>query len=237
MKLSSFFFITIVVVAFLGIQLWVVERVFIAPRTFESTEAVLTGQMVDVRAPVQGNMETLSVRENQHVEVGELLFIIKRVVTDRDTQQWREDSMPVFAPYSGVVTNVQTLRGTFVQSDQKLFSIVNTTPEDLIVDAKISVRPDDVYRIQRHMRATVRADFLQNGYPLDAMVSSVDPVYDRGGQLLHVQLQLLKYPDVLSKLPQGLPVQVVVSEERRPDDNIVIQLFHSFFPVTEAQNN
>jgi multidrug resistance efflux pump len=141
MKLSSFFFITIVVVAFLGIQLWVVERVFIAPRTFESTEAVLTGQMVDVRAPVQGNMETLSVRENQHVKVGELLFIIKRVVTDRDTQQWREDSMPVFAPYSGVVTNVQTLRGTFVQSDQKLFSIVNTTPEDLIVDAKISVRP------------------------------------------------------------------------------------------------
>ena len=236
MKTSSFFTFGAVVIVFAVIQGWVLTKIFIAPRVFIADEAVMMGDSIDVRTPIQGMIKSVAVQENEQVMTDQTLFVISRVTSDPDTQEMREDAVPILAIGPGIITTIRVKSGVFVQGAQQLATIIDNSPSALYVRAKIPVEPADVPRIVPRMSAKVRANFLFDGAPVDAMVTTVEPQYDAKIQMLTVRLRLFRYPDGIESLPQGLPVEAWVQEERRSNDNIVIALFRKMFPNSEAQN-
>ena len=235
MKVSSYFRLGIVLVIVAVIQGWLLMRIFVAPRVYTSAEPYIVGSTVDVRAPISGTLDSVTVHDGEHVDEGQTLFTVRRTVVDPETQRLRDESIVINAQLTGEIGDVSTVRGTFVQADQKLASIVDNSPDMLYVTARMSVTPRDVARIHRLMSATVTADFLSDGKPIDAMISSVNPLYDPQSKTLNVKLQLLRYPDELEGLPLGLPVQVQIFDNRSSDDNAVIAILHWMFPQSEAE--
>lgn len=236
MKLSSIFTFSIVVIMFLIIQGWVVARMFIAPRVFTATEAVMMGEATEVRTPMQGMIRSIDVKENERVMTDQTLFTVTRVFTDRDTQELRQEDFPILAVAPGVITDIQVKNGLFIQAAQKLATVIDNSSDALYVRATIPVEPADVPRIAARMTAKVQANFLFSGEPVDAMVVAIEPLYDAKVKKLAVRLRLFRYPDGIENLPLGLPVSAWIQEERRPDDNIVISLYRKLFPSSEAQN-
>ena len=236
MRLSSLLRLGAVVTLFVLIQGWLLMHTFVSPRVFEAAEASLRGATVDIRSPASGTLQTVAVHEGQRVEEGELLFVVQRTVVDPDTMLWSSDELPVYAQQSGVVSGVFTMRGTFVNGEQKLAMIVDNSPDSLYVLAKLNVPPGDVTRIRRLMSATVQGDFLNDGKPIDAIISTVDPLYDKDGRTLTVRLQLLRYPqEVEAGLPLDVPVSAEIRQDRDPDENAVIALINWIFPSSQAQ--
>ncbi len=236
MKFSSYLTIGIVVIAFVSIQGWVLARTFITPRVFTAVEAIIAGETVEVRAPIQGTIGSVMVQEYQRVEEDQPLFTVTRIVTDPDTLAWRHDEAPILAVRPGIMTNIHAKSGLFVQADQKIATIVDNSPGTLRVHAVLLVSANDVTRVRPGMQASVKADFLNDGRPLEAVVASVDPLYNAQSQLLSVDLQLLQYPDGIETLPLGLPVGAWVEQERSIDDNPVIALYTWLFPRSTANN-
>ena len=236
MKFSSYLTIGIVVIAFVAIQGWVLARTFIAPRMFTAVDAKIVGQTMEIRAPIQGTIGAVMVREHQRVQEDQTLFTITRIVTDPDTLVWRRDETPIPAVRPGIITNIRATAGLFVQADQAIAMIVDNSPGTLRVHAVLLVAANDVTRVRPGMEASVEADFLNGGRPMDAVVASVDPQYDAHGQLLSVDLQLLQYPDGIETLPLGLPVRAAVRQERSVDDNPVIAFYTWLFPRSTASN-
>lgn len=235
MKFSPLLNLGIVIVVFVLIQGWLLMYMFVSPHVFTSTEAYLRGITLDIRAPVSGNLQTVAVRDGQRVEEGELLFVIQRTVIDNETLRWRDDVLPIYAPQSGVISGIFTMRGTFVSGQQKLAAIIDNSPDALYVLAKLSVDPSDIMLIRRLMSATVHGDFLANGEPIDAIISSIEPIYDKDSHTLNVRLQLLRYPDDLDGVPLDLPVTAEIRRERQPDENMVIAVINWMFPFSQAQ--
>ncbi len=236
MKLSSFFTFGAVVVVFLIIQGWVLTKMFIVPRTFVATEAVMMGDSTEVRTPVQGMIKSVAVKENEQVLTDQTLFVVTRVVTDPATQEVHQEDFPILALGPGIITDITVRNGLYVQSAQKLATIIDNSADALYVRAMIPVEAKDVPRIQPRMTAKVRANFLFDGSPVEAMVTAVEPKYDAKVQMLTVRLRLFRYPDGMESLPLGLPVEAWLEEERRSNDNIVIAIFRSIFPNSEAQS-
>lgn len=236
MKASSAFSIGIVLVAFVAIQGWILARTFIAPRVFTAVAAQIAGETLEIRSPIQGTVQSVLVRENQRVEEDQTLFIMTRIVTDPVTLQWRREELPIRAMQPGVITRIQAASGLFVQADQQIATIVDNSPGTLRVRAQLPIGANDVIRVRPGMEASVEADFLNGGDPLEAMVASVDPFYDANGQILSVELRLLQYPDGIEALPLGLPVEASLQEDRAPDDNPVIALYTWLFPRSNAGN-
>jgi multidrug resistance efflux pump len=121
-----------------------------------------------------------------------------------------------------------------VQVEQSLMTIVRRSSITVSVTADIAVRPVDIQRIHPGMRASVFADFLPYGGPVDATVESVDSLYDPLKEALGVQVSLLEYPESIKNIPLQAPVRVEIYRERDDDDNMVIALFRSVFPRTDA---
>ncbi len=234
MKVSSFFTFGTVVIAFLVIQGWVIARMFIAPRVFTATEAVMMGEATEVRTPMQGMIKSIPVKEHEQVMTDQTLFVVTRMVTDPVTQEMHEQDLPILALGPGIITDILVKNGLFVQSAQKLGTIIDNSSDALYVRATIPVQPKDVPRIQTRMSAKVRANFLFNGAPVDAMISAVEPRYDAKAEMLTVRLKIFRYPDGIESLPLGLPVEAWVEQERSADDNIVIALFRTLFPNSNA---
>ncbi len=235
MKTSSYFTFTLVVVAFLIIQGWMLQRMFVAPRVFTAKEATMLGDSSEIRAPTPGQIQHLLVKENDRVEQDQRLLDVVRMVHNPLTGEWRQENTAVFALHPGVVVDLAVRNGAYVTGEQALATIVDNSPNSLHVVAKIAVPPNDVMRIRPLMTAVVQAEFLNDGEPIDAMIQEISPVYDSQDETLSVRLQLFRYPDGIENLPLGLPVDAYVSQERRPDENIVSSIFHSFFPRSEAQ--
>lgn len=236
MKASSFLTIGAVLMAFIAIQGWVLTRTFIAPRVFTASDAKISGEVLDIRAPIQGMIRSVMVRENQRVEEGQILFTITRIVTDPVTLKWRREDLPVRAVQRGIITEIAAKSGLFVQADQKIATIVDNSPETMRVRAALLVGTNDVIRVRPGMEASVEADFLNGGRPIPAFVANVDPFYDAKNQLLGVELKLLLYPDGIETLPLGLPVRASVRQERNDDDNPVIAFYAWLFPRSNAGN-
>ncbi len=234
MKLSSFFFLTLILLAFVGIQGWVLVQKFVAPQVFTATHAVLEGATVEVRTPFQGTVRRVNVQENEHVEQGQELFVVARTVTDPVTQEQHDEETMVLAVRAGVLTNVTAVEGSFVQSDQKLADLIDNSDEVLHVRAQLSVLPEDVPKIQPLMHATITAGFVNGGKPLDAVVSSIDPVYDAEHETLEVRMRFLSATDELRHLALGLPVDARVILERQPPENPVLAFFARLFPPSLA---
>lgn len=236
MKISSFFTFGTVVIVFLIIQGWVLTKIFILPRTFIAMEAVMMGDSTEVRTPVQGMIKSVNVKENERVMTDQTLFVVTSMVTNPDTQEIAQEDFPILALGPGIITDINVRNGLYVQSVQKLATIIDNSSDALYVRATIPVEPKDVPRIQPRMSAKVRANFLFDGSPVGAMVTAVEPRYDAKIQMLTVRLRLFRYPDGMESLPLGLPVEAWLEEERRSNDNIVIAAFRTLFPNSEAQS-
>ncbi len=234
MKLSSFFFLTLVLLAFVGIQGWVLVQKFVAPVVFVAREAVILGRIVEVRTPFEGVVWGIGVQEDERVEEGRELFRLSRTVTHPVTQEQREEEFTVAALRPGVVTNIQAVEGGFVQSDQKLAEIADNSADVLYVRARLSVPPRDVPKIQPLLRASVSAPFVNGGQPLQAVVSAIDPVYDAATETLEVRMRLITGTEELQRLSLGLPVDARVVLERDPPTNPVIAFFARLFPTSQA---
>ncbi|NOS67196.1 MAG: HlyD family efflux transporter periplasmic adaptor subunit [Candidatus Peribacteraceae bacterium] len=236
MKFSSILTAGLVLIAFVAIQSWVLARTFIAPRVFTAFEASIEGDTVDVRTPIQGMIRNVLVQENQRVQEDQVLFTITRIVTDPATLAWRHDDLPILAVQPGIVTKVDARTGLFVQADQKLATIVDNSPETMRIRAVLDVDADDAHRIRPGMAAGVTAKFLNGGDVIDALVASVDPVYDAYAKRLTVELRLLRYPEGIETMPLGLPVEAWVQQERKSNDNVVIGVYTWLFPHSRAGN-
>lgn len=236
MKFSSIITVGLVLIAFVAIQGWVLARTFIAPRVFTAIEAGIDGETIEVRTPIQGMIRNVLVRENQRVEEDQTLFTVTRIVTDPATLAWRHDDLQVLAVQPGVITGLRAKTGLFVQADQKLATVIDNAPESMRIRAVLHVTADEAHRIRPGMAAGVEAGFLNDGDEIDAIVESVDPVYDPGAERLTVALRLLRSPTGLETLPLGLPVEAWVRLERRPDDNVVIAVYTWLFPHSRAEH-
>lgn len=237
MKTSSFLRFGFIVVIFVLVQGFLLAKLFIAPRVFYSSTAYLEGMTVDVRAPVFGMLETVAIQEGEIVQEGQLMFVISRSFVDPQTQRWTNETMPIYTQQEGLVTSVSTVRGTFVQPEQKLARIINNSAESLYVGARFAVAPKDVRYLRQNSSATVRGDFLYNGAPVDALISFIDPQYDPQTGTIGVHLKLLRYPDDIETLPLGIPVTVSVRQDRRTNDNPVIAIFHWAFPFAFSKDS
>ena len=71
MRKSSYAFIGLVLVLFGGLQGWFLTQMFLQPRVFHASEAVITGETTDVRSPMQG-----FVKKGEYVQSNELLASI-----------------------------------------------------------------------------------------------------------------------------------------------------------------
>jgi multidrug efflux pump subunit AcrA (membrane-fusion protein) len=234
MRLSSFFFLGLILVAFGAIQGWVLVQRFVAPEVFTTQEAVLEGILVEVRTPTQGTVRQVWVQEDERVEQGKELFTLFRTVRDPATQEDREEEFTVTAVRAGVVTDIQAVEGTFAQSDQKLAHLVDNAPDVLHVRARLSVLPADVPKIQPLMRGTVEAGFVNGGNPMDAVISSIDPVYDADTETLEVRMRFVDPGEELQRLAVGLPVKASVVIERPVPTNPVLVFFSRLFPSSQA---
>jgi multidrug resistance efflux pump len=211
--------------------------VFIAPRVFHATEAYVTGRTVDVHAPITGTLDAVAVQEGKTVTEGQLLFSIRRSFIDPQSQRWVEETKDIYAPIAGTVGGLTTVRGTFVQVDQKLCTIVDHNAQNLVITARIAVSPSAIHYIRDGARASVQADFLFGGKATDALVQSVDPLYDPHSQTIGVRIVPLQFPDGAEDLPLNMPVSVDVIRDRSDDDNPVIALFRTIFPETSSHDS
>lgn len=210
MKLSSLIIIVLVVFVFVFVQGWVVLRKFDMPQEVKATEAVITGRVVEVTSPSSGVIQEIRVTESQKVEEGALLFMIEPYYHSEPVD---EKLVEVVARRSGVITDIRVEEGSFVQASGTLSNIVDVNPENLHVKAKIAVEPDKLSYIKPVLNALVWAEYLNNGQPMEAVVDSIDPVYDAKEQTIDVKLRLVSLPDELDSLPLGVPVDVSIQVE------------------------
>jgi multidrug resistance efflux pump len=227
MRRSSFVILGLVLLTFAGIQAWVVSRAFFAPRTFTAVEAVIQGETIGVRTPVQAEVTEVIVHDGQEVTDGQVLFVLRRLSTDL-TALGQPASVEIRALRGGIATDVSVSVGQLVQSDQLLALVIDGGPEALHVQARLQIEPGDVSALHPLMIAMVQAPFLNGGRAIEAVVTSIDPVYDARQRTIDVRLRLLTIP---ADLPRslGLPVQAFVTEKDRSasDGNVMAESFRS----------
>jgi multidrug resistance efflux pump len=233
MKKTSFLFLGLVIVLFLILQGWFLSAMFLQARTFTSVQAVISGESTEVRSPLVGFVKNIMVADQERVLENQQLFTVTQLVSDPITQQMHEEDYPVLALQSGIVTDLSVKKGEYVQVNELLATLVDNSPDSLYVQAKLHVPPKYVTNIKKLLSAKVTADYLYGGKPMEAMISSVDPVYDAQGETIDVRLKLFQYPDNIDSLPLGLPATVTVYDERAADENFVTSMYHRLFSSSQ----
>lgn len=195
MKLSAVYTVTVVVLVFLAVQGWVIKNRIWSPNAITVEEAVLLGQTADVRTPETVQILSIEVDEGDRVEPGDVLFRVRG-----------RGNFSLTASQGGVVTDIATLPGTFAQANETLARIIDTSPDSLFIHATLRIEPEHIGKLKLGMVATVSADHLLDGEPIDAVVTSVSPEYDAENRGVDARLRFLDPPDGLSPLLTGLPV-------------------------------
>lgn len=236
MRKSSIIILLGIFLVFVSIQGWVISRKLFTPATFVASEAVIMGRLAEVRVPFQGLITDVHVVEHQRVRVGDpLLTIAPSPLLLRMGLLADESPLQITAARSGIVDGLVVLEGAVVQADQLVTKIVDTSMEEVYVQAKINVLPADVPRIQPLLRGSVQAEFLNGGRVLPALVSSVDPMYDASRNMLEVRLRLLADVPELSSVGVGLPVQAWLQLENDGGDSAFRRMMSALLPTSEAQ--
>jgi hypothetical protein len=233
MKKTSFLFLGLVIAIFVVLQGWFLTQTFLRPREFHSTQAIISGEETDVRSPLQGFVKNILIAEQDRVLENQQLFTVTRLVSDPLTQQLHEEDYPVLALQNGIVTDMRVKKGEYVETNELLATLVDNSPDSLFVKAMLQVPPKYVTNVRKLLSAKVSAEYMFDGDPMDAMITSVDPVYDAQTQTINVRLKLFRYPDNIDELPLGLPAAVTVYDVRDPDENVVNSLYHRLFSVSE----
>lgn len=211
MRLRSILIVLGVLAVFVGVQWWVVQAKYLRPKHIQAHRAVLQGVTLDVGAPVSGVISDVSVTEDQRVSQGQTLFVI----APQFGGSGGGAPVPITAQRSGIITDIVVTQGGFISASERMARIIDNSPEAVRIQAALDVRPGDLAFIRAAQKALVSAPFLDDGRPLEAVITSVDPEYDADHQSLDVRLRLLEYPEGGAALALGAPVDVDIPIENR----------------------
>ena len=234
MKFSSLLILVVVVGLFFVIQGWAVDHKYLAAQRIQTQQAILTGKVAEIRSPVSGIVMEVGVQEGQRISDGQqMISILSRSPSNPE----QEIIATISAPQSGVVSDLSTIRGTFVQSNERLLRIVDSSPDALTIKAKLPVSPQDLRRVKPLLKASVQADYLNGGQPLEAVITSVSPEYDAASRTIDVRLRFLQAPSDLASLTIGVPVHVRIEGESQvtPFQNFIRYVTDVFAPPSNAQ--
>lgn len=203
MKLSAIYTVTVVLLVFLTLQGWAMQHRVWSPAAVTVEEAVLLGKGAEVRTPETVEVVSVDVEEGDRVEAGDVLFRVRG-----------RGTFTLTASQDGIVSGITTTPGSFAQANETLAKIIDTSADSLFVLARLGVEPEHVGKVKPGMLATVTAEHINGGEPLDAVVSSVSPEYDAERRSIEVRLKLVNPPSALSPLLTGLPVDVDFKTKR-----------------------
>lgn len=210
MKLSSLLTLLAVLTLFVVFQGYIVLQRYWDPRAIVAEEAMIMGTTIKVGTPVSGIVQDVLVYENQWVERGQP---IAKILPQSPVQPEGGAIHAITASRAGVITSIAIEEGSFIRSDETIAKIFDGDFEELYVRAYLSIPPEDVAVIRPMQRATVQANYLNNGQSLQGIVSSVDPRYDAKNQIIGVNLRFTEYPMAMELPYEGVPVLAKVQVE------------------------
>lgn len=199
LKLSTFYGLTVILLVFFTVQAWLLNERIWSPARITTEQAVLLGVTAEVKAPLPGQLQSVAVSDQQRVTKGQTIAVLKPQAGKTVT---------VTAPRDGIVTDVLTTPGVFVQVNERIASIVDASPGALKIGARLRVAPEDAHLVRPRLLADVRADYLNGGKPMQAVVTAVDPRYDAQNRSIDVQLRILDLPKDFALATVGLPVEL-----------------------------
>jgi multidrug efflux pump subunit AcrA (membrane-fusion protein) len=196
MRLTTFYTVTIIALIFLTLQGWLVHQKLFASDSISVLQATIVGKTADIRPSQAATITQLFVRENDKVAADAQLL----------TLRGQKSTITLTAPIAGEVRNLTITRQSSVQPNDTLMQIVDTSPASLRVEAIIGLDPEDLPKIRQGLLATVQAEFLNVGKPVQAVVTAVDPVYNAYNKSVNVTLEFRSPPVLSDDFVMGLPV-------------------------------
>lgn len=229
MRARSFIAICFVFVIFVGIQGWIFLHKFWYPKVVEAGEAILMASVLTVGTPVPGTIHSVHVVDAQWVGENQVLFL---VIPQTPEDPLGSTPIPIIATQSGVIMDIAVVQGEFVQASERLARIVDIRHEARFVQARFPLEPKDRRLLRPFLRAKVTAPFLNDGAAIDAVVTSVNPVYDARTGTIEAKLRLLDmYIEEAESV--GLPVKVEIAIENENEVKDRIQwVLHQLAPAT-----
>jgi multidrug resistance efflux pump len=218
MKLTTLYTVTIILLVFLTIQGWLVNQKFIASNSVQVVNAALVGKTAEVRSPEAVQIVSVWAKDGEEVSQGDRLFTVRG-----------KGSFTISAPIDGTISNITGIAGTFAQAGEKLADLVDTSENTLYVKATIAVEPEDLQDVRPGLLGIVEAKFINDGEPVEMVVTSVDPVYDSNSRSVNVRLDFRKPLGEVEGITTGLPVKLSFKSDRGFFNSI-----GSFFSTAKA---
>lgn len=236
MRLSSYAVLLLVLALFFGLQGYLLVQTYFLPITLTSTHASLMRTELDIGTPVGGTVKNVRTYENQNVEAGAILLeiTVQSVDDPRGSTVYQ-----VRAPRAGIVIDITVEPGEFVQAGSVIAKLIDSDPHAQYIEATFPLAPEDRAKLQRFEHATVQATHLHNGQPLQALVTSVSPLYDSEKQTVDVRLRLQEGFSLEddTAFVVGLPVTVTLEVENTNTlKTWVVAAIHKFAPASLAEH-
>jgi len=165
-----------------------------------------------VKSNINGYIKTISVKVNDYVNAGKLLFALKtkeaeslgNTINKLDSSFNFSGTVKIAAPESGYITQLDHQAGDYVQegeqlaviSDSKSFGLVLNVPYEEIKYISLN-KPVEVY--------------LPNGTRLNGVIASFMPTIDSVSQTQRV---LVKVPSA-AKIPENLIAKIKILKEKK----------------------
>jgi len=210
MKFSSYLVLFGVFCLFLVLQGFFIARTYFYPVTLTSVHASIMRTDLDIGTPAGGTVKNVRTYENQQVEAGVILFEILAQSTE---DPLGSTLMHIRAPRAGIIVGVSVEPGEFVQAGAVLARVIDTDPHAQFIEATFKVEPNDRAKLQRFEHAIAQADHFNNGKPVQALVTSVSPIYDSEKQTVGMRLRLQEGFSTSDTFTVGLPIHVTLQVE------------------------
>lgn len=205
MKASSVLIIVVVVGVFVAIQGWLFREKLELRRVVKAKEAVITGTLLEIRAPAAGSIDTVEVSDGQRVQKDQPLFTMLLSKADDPTAAVRQ---VIVAQRGGIISGIHALQGAYTCCGEVLMTIVDMSPSSLRVQARLPIAPERLRHVRPGLPATMQAPYLHDGKPLRLTLERVDSLYEADDSTIGVTFQLTRVPEEILTLPSGVPVAV-----------------------------
>ena len=110
------------------------------------------GKVSLIYAPVAGVIERMAVQNGEKVRKGQLLFNL-----NKDEPGFSAKSIPVVAPFAGLVRNIVTFAGGSVSTQNPVLAVASVDPLHLYLE----VNERDLKKIRPPVRVQVRVEYLE----------------------------------------------------------------------------